>query len=125
MIIGIGIDMCDVGKAKKSVEKGTFLSTYYSDSEWEYFESSGKSKYLIMAEHYAAKGAFLKLVGAGVVNADMSVIEIVHGKYGQPYYRVQGWALEEMRGKGIEKITLSTSHSDEIGVAVAIAERDQ
>lgn len=124
MLVGIGLDMCELGKAKHSVDKGTFLSTYYSDEEWKYFEMSGKSKFLVMAEHYAAKGAFLKLVGTGIVNADMSQIEILHDKYGQPYYNIKGWALEEMKSKGIDKVTLASSHSEDLAIAVAVAEKN-
>ncbi len=124
MIVGMGMDMCDLGKAKRTVEKGTYLSTYYSKEEQDYFEVCGKTKFFVMAEHYAAKGAFLKLVGTGIVNANMSQIEILHDKYGQPYYNIKGWALDEMRNKNIDRMILASSHSDELAVAVAIAERD-
>ena len=60
MIIGIGMDLCDISRMEKLLSDGRFLARFFSAEEQAYIQSKGKSAAQSMAGIYAAKEALAK-----------------------------------------------------------------
>ncbi len=125
MIAGLGIDIIEVKRIRRAVERygARFLKRVYSPSEVKYCEAQRRS-----AEHFAArfaaKEAVLKALGTGArLGLSLSDVEIIHGEMSRPCVRLHGPALERARELGVEAVYVSLSHIGSTAVACAAAER--
>ncbi len=122
MIIGIGIDMIEVGRVKDRVAKEGFKKKVFTEAEISYCENQG-----IPAQHYAArfaaKEAFFKALGTGWRGSmEFNEIEVVHDDSGQPKLRLYGGVLEEAKGKGTKQMHVSLTHLKATAAAVVLLE---
>lgn len=122
MIMGIGIDLCGIGRISSMVGKESFLKKFFSEQERKYVAEKGATADTSIAGIYAAKEAFVKAIGTGIMNADLKAVEIIHTQQGQPRYNLSGWASAEADKKGMVSIYLSITHDNGVAVAVAVAE---
>ncbi|MBR1709415.1 MAG: holo-ACP synthase [Clostridia bacterium] len=117
-IIGIGVDLCDIARMEKAIQKENFLKRVFTPQENAYLESKGKSRAQSAAALYAAKEAVCKALGTGFSGGIMpEQIEVLHTELGAPVIRLHGQAEErfqEMNGKALH---VSLSH--ESGMAIA------
>jgi holo-[acyl-carrier protein] synthase len=91
MIKGIGIDLVDIDKIKKTIKmRGKkFYSRVFSEIEIKIIENAisrnenrGFEK---AAGYFAAKEAFLKAVGRGLFSIPLNKITVLNDESGQPY----------------------------------------
>lgn len=124
MIIGVGIDLIEVSRIKKSVANNeTFLSKVYTDREIAKCRTSS-SEYQCLAARFAAKEAFMKAVGTGWAKGiRWSEIQTLNQESGRPYITLSGKAEEIAAELGVEKINLSLSHIADIASAIVILEK--
>lgn len=122
MIIGIGMDLCSIDRFSSMMGKESFLKRFFSESEREYIAEKGASIDNSIAGIYAAKEAFVKAIGTGIINVDLTAIEIIHTLQGQPQYNLSGWAADEVKKRGITSFYLSITHDSGMAGAVAVAE---
>lgn len=124
MIYGVGIDTIEVGRVRRFLQKQEGLKEkLFSPAEIEYCESktSWAQSY---AARYAAKEAFLKALGAGLVGQfSLRDIEVVKQKLGQPKLILNGQARRVVRRKKIKRIQVSLSHLKQIATAIVVLER--
>jgi holo-[acyl-carrier protein] synthase len=124
MIYGVGIDTIEVGRVRRFLQKQEGLKEkLFSPAEIEYCESkiSWARSY---AARYAAKEAFLKALGAGLVGQfSLRDIEVVNQKLGQPKLILNGQARRVIRRKKIKRIQVSLSHLKQIAIAIVVLER--
>jgi holo-[acyl-carrier protein] synthase len=120
MIIGIGIDIIEISRIKKSIEKygNHFLEKIFTPGEIEYCESKA-SKYQHYAARFSAKEAVAKAMSTGW-NSEFSWqnIEVFNEPTGMPYIRLTG-KLETFLADGKE-LKISMSHSLDYTTCVAI-----
>ncbi len=121
MILGIGIDLCEVERMASLLEKGGFLARYFTEDERAYILGRGQAAAESMAGHFAAKEAGLKALGCGIV-LPLSEIAVTHDALGAPSFILGEKALEKMRAKGGETLHLSITHTERTAAAVAILE---
>jgi holo-[acyl-carrier protein] synthase len=124
MILGIGSDLAQVERIRKSIAQygNRFLNRVYTERERGY--ASGKAN---SAERYAArfaaKEAGMKAIGtgwrSGVTWKDFEVVNEISG---QPTLRLSGVALKISATKGVERIFISLTHTAETAFAVVILE---
>ncbi len=117
MILGTGVDITEVNRIKKAVEKwgSAFLDRIFTEAELNKSRSRGdlgRSLYQHFAGRFAAKEAVFKALGDARLN--WRDIEILNDKEGRPVCRF----LNSM-GKGVEVI-VSISHVKNYAVANAI-----
>ena len=67
MIIGIGTDLCQVQRMSQLLDDGSFLRRYFEQAEQAYILARGACAAQSMAGHFAAKEAFVKALGAGLM----------------------------------------------------------
>ena len=118
MILGVGIDLCEVGRMEKLVEDGRFMKRYFTEAENEYVLGRGRKAAETMAGIFAAKEAFAKAMGTGIT-FELKEAEVVHDERGCPGYRLSGRAAEVAAGS---RFGLSSSHDGGVAGAVCIRE---
>ena len=118
MIIGIGLDLIELTRVKRSMAKNIkIIERILTEKEREIFHSftSESRKIEFLAGRFAAKEAFVKAVGTGISSSySWHDIEIKNKESGQPYLFVPNYE---------EKAHLSISHSTQYAVASVIIER--
>lgn len=124
MIVGVGIDVCEIARMEKLLVDGRFLGRYFSLEEQEYIENKGRCAAASMAGIFAAKEALVKALGTGFTSAQLSDICVLHDPYGAPYYDLRGEFAMHVAQRNITNLHLSITHDGGIAAAVAIAERD-
>jgi holo-[acyl-carrier protein] synthase len=120
MIIGIGIDIIEIDRIKKSVDTfgEHFLNKVYTKSELDYCLAK-YNKYQHLAARFAAKEAIYKAVSSGwEKEVTWKNIEIKNESNGLPVVRFLG-ELSQFIGEDKE-VKISLSHSDNYVTAVAI-----
>jgi len=120
MIIGIGIDIIEISRIKKSIEKfgNHFLEKIFTPGEIEYCESKA-SKYQHYAARFSAKEAVSKAMSTGWNNEfSWQNIEVFNEPSGMPFIKLNG-KLESFLADGKE-LKISMSHSQDYVNCVAI-----
>jgi len=120
MVVGVGIDIIEIERIKKSIEKFNelFLNKIFTQIELEYCLSK-KNKYQHFAARFAAKEAIAKAIATGWSEGfKWKDIEIYNEKNGQPRVKLLG-NLKKFLDEGKElKITMS--HSEHYVTCFAI-----
>lgn len=122
MIFGTGVDIVEISRIKKSVEKwgDKFLNRVFTQKELDYARQR-KFVYQHLAARFAAKEAFFKALGdLSINNIEWRDVEIVNDKYGKPRINLLGSAKRIVAKKRISNIIISLSHTKSYAVANAI-----
>lgn len=115
MIVGIGVDLVDVPRFTRSIERTPrLLERLFSPAERGLRPHS-------LAARYAAKEALIKALGGsdGVHWAD---IEIASEPSGRPVFALSGSTASVVADRGIDALHLSLSHDAGLATAYVIAE---
>ncbi len=120
MIAGIGTDIVEVERIKKSVERygDKFLDKIFTEVELEY-SLNKKSKFLHLAGRFAAKEAVVKALAPCCEKGfNWKDIEIYNDSAGRPFVRLYGKFEEFTAGKF--DVLISISHSENYATAIAL-----
>ena len=123
MIIGVGMDLCEISRMEKLLSDGRFLARFFSAEEQAYIQSKGKSAAQSMAGIFAAKEALAKALGTGIVSGELADICVLHDEHGAPYYDLRGSYAEIAKARQINALFLSISHESGMAAAMCVAER--
>ncbi len=123
MIKGIGVDMVEIDRVRKLIEKDLgFAERIFTPREIAYCESK-----FFKAQHYAArftaKEAFFKALGTGFRGGmGWQDVEVENDPLGKPQLRLAAVALQQFRKRKLKKALLSLSHTREMAVALVVIE---
>ncbi|MDX1952267.1 MAG: holo-ACP synthase [Verrucomicrobiota bacterium] len=126
MIVGLGIDLVEVERIRKSIEKfpERFASRLLSADERAYCFSH-KDPAIHMAARFAAKEAVSKAFGTGIGSElGWQDIEVAKELSGQPLIRLRGKAEKLAQQRLVRRIHLSLTHTSTHAAAVAVLESD-
>lgn len=129
MILGVGIDIVEIERIKKAIDKNSsedssrFLDKMLSQEEIDTFNYK-LNRYEFAAGRFAAKEAVSKAMGSGFRGFDFKDIEIYNDSQGMPFVVLKNKAHEAVKAKGNYKIHLSISHEKNYAVAYALLEVD-
>ena len=124
MIVGSGVDLCEVERIKDAVTRHgrRFLERVYTDREIAYAERKA-NLYERFAARFAAKEAGMKALGTGwrggVAWRDFEVTNLPTGR---PTLQFHGKAAEFAEKLGVKNITLSITHTRVQAMALVILE---
>ena len=121
MIFGVGTDIIEIARVKKAVSKKNFRDNVFTQAEQNYCNARGKNSAASYAARFAAKEAFFKALGTGIITR-LANVEIINDERGAPKIFLLDAAKALVQERGIEKISLSLSHSREFATAVCILE---
>ena len=116
-IYGVGTDIVDIARIKKSIKNKKFINKIFSDKEIKNSKNKLDSYY---AKRFAAKEAFSKALGTGISEGiSFNEISILNNDKGQPYIELIG-KTKIIVNKKIKKRKIYLSLSDEKKYAIAI-----
>jgi len=124
MIVGTGVDLAEVPRIRASIERfgARFIDRIYTSGEIAYVERKA-NRFERYAARFAAKEAGMKAIGTGwkrgVTWRDFEVANLPSGK---PTLRLHGVAAEIASKLGVRNISLSITHTSELGMAHVILE---
>lgn len=114
MIVGIGIDIVELDRIARSIEKPRFMNRLLTEAEREIARTYSTDRRIeFVAGRFAAKEAYAKAIGTGIARGlSWQQIEILPDESGRPIMRAP------FRGR----IHVSISHSERYAVAQVIIE---
>jgi len=119
-IFGIGTDIVNVNRIKKSLKNKNFLNRVFNSKEITKCRKN-INIFNCYSKRFAAKEAFSKALGTGISNGiSFNEIIILNKKSGKPYITLSGQTKRIIERKfKRKKIKISLSLSDEAKYAVA------
>lgn len=122
MIKGIGIDLLEVERIQKAIQKEGFLDRYFTKKEQEMFQQHHMNPQKI-AGNFSTKEAVVKMFGTGFREIRLIDIEVLRDGLGKPIVKLEN-AGEALRLQlGIDNIWVSISNTKGYVTAVAIGEK--
>jgi len=125
MIVGSGVDLAEVPRIRASIERfgARFTERIFTPAEIAYVECKA-NRYERYAARFAAKEAGMKAIGTGWTHGvrwrDFEVTNLPSGK---PTLRLHGVAARVAEQLGVTNVTLSITHTAELGMAHVILEK--
>jgi len=124
MILGVGIDIIDVGRIASSYERfgDRFLNRILLPGEIEYCLSH-KTPGPFLAVRFAAKEAISKAFGTGIgAQLGWQDMEVGRKESGEPFVILHENGEKLLASRGGRIVRISLSHTKEYATAVAILE---
>ncbi len=118
MVLSQGIDIVSVARIKSAIERGgnRFLARVFTRSERSYCHGRAR-----IFEHYAvrfaAKEAFLKVLGDRAASLRLNEIEVCKESSGKPFFRLTPRLRKKAGFSPRAQVALSLSHEKEMAVA--------
>ncbi|MEW9677259.1 holo-ACP synthase [Lentibacillus sp. L22] len=117
MIRGIGLDMIELSRIRRNIERDSgLIERVLTDKEQDKLHSftsiSRKTEFL--AGRFAAKEAFAKAVGTGIGDLSFHDIEVLTGSAGAPEITVKGY--DDVH------VFISITHTKEYAAAQVVIE---
>lgn len=119
MIIGIGTDLCEIGRVQRVLNRHgeRFARKILIESELDRFRQHRKPA-AYLAKRFAAKEAFSKAMGTGIhFPVNWHNVSVENGRSGRPMLRFSAPLEVLLRSRGVTATHLSLT--DEIGMACA------
>ena len=115
MIVGIGVDLVDIGRFERTIERTPRLvERLFSGAERALKPHS-------LAARYAAKEALIKALG-GSDGVHWTEIEVASEASGRPVFSLTGSTAAVLAERGITAVHLSLSHDAGLAAAYVVAE---
>ncbi len=119
MILGIGTDLCEIGRVQRALDRygERFAMRILVEAEMERFLRHRKPA-AYLAKRFAAKEAFSKAMGTGIrYPVNWHNISVDNGRSGKPMLRFSDPLAALLQSRGVAAAHLSLT--DEIGMACA------
>ena len=122
MILGVGTDIIEIKRIQKvfADKEQRVRDRVFTDREWDYCFSM-KQPFTHLAARFAAKEAYFKCLGSGVLA--LHEIEVVKQATGKPGLELHGSTLEAWKEAGAPFLHISLSHNKLMANAVVVMER--
>lgn len=124
MVIGLGADQIEIARIAASIDRfgDRFLQRVFTAGEIAYCRSK-RNAAESFAARFAAKEAGAKALGTGISHGiAWPEIEVVREPSGRPALRWSGRARERASGLGVERASITLTHSRDLALAVVILE---
>lgn len=122
-VLGIGIDMCNIERIKKALERAGFAERVFTDAEIAYAGAQS-----LPARHFAsafaAREALAKAGGWGLGLMGLKSCQVQRTRRGTRFLFSDEFA-KRLAGEGISSVQLSISHEGDMVVAVVVIEGDE
>ncbi len=119
MIAGVGVDVVEIERVARALQKKGFLERVYTPQEQGFVLRKGAAS---AAGLFAAKEAVAKALGTGFTGGIRLLdIEIAHDESGAPRAALHGAALATCGGG---RVLVSISHDGGRAIAFAVRERE-
>jgi holo-[acyl-carrier protein] synthase len=127
MIVGSGIDLVEIGRIQRSMERygQRFLDRVYTAAEQAYCLRKRQAAESLAAR-FAAKEAGAKALGTGISQGvNWLEIEVVREPGGRPALRFHGRAAQFADRLGARRAALSITHTATLAMASVVLEDER
>jgi holo-[acyl-carrier protein] synthase len=124
MIVGSGIDLVEIGRIQRSMERygQRFLDRVFTAAEQAYCLRKRQAAESLAAR-FAAKEAGAKALGTGISQGvNWLEIEVVREPGGRPALRFYGRAAQFALRLGVRRAALSITHTADMAMASVVLE---
>jgi holo-[acyl-carrier protein] synthase len=125
LILGTGIDMVEIERVARSVERygNRFLERVYTAAEIAYCQRKRRNAAESFAARFAAKEAAAKALGTGIgFGVTWREMEVGREPAGRPLLLLHGRAAEIAAARGVRNCSLSITHTATQSMALVILE---
>jgi holo-[acyl-carrier protein] synthase len=125
-VAGLGVDIIEIERMERAIARTPRMITgLFSEQEQAYAKKKSRPA-VQYALFFAAKEAVLKALGTGFLGLGaFTDIEVTHDRYGKPVPLLHGRTKEIADKQGIVDMQLSLSYTRSVGVASAVAIKEQ
>lgn len=118
----VGVDLLRIGELDRLVRRGWFRHLLYSAPERREAGTLAPGRCReFLAGRFAAKEAVLKVLGVGLLaGVPAWQIDIGRTERGAPRVRLTGAAARRAADIGLDRISLSISHKEDLVIAIAV-----
>src|SRR5438874_12286921 len=124
MILGTGVDLAEVHRIREAIGRhgDRFIRRIYTEGEIAYVERKA-NRFERYAGRFAAKEAGMKAIGTGWTHGvRWRDFEVSNLPSGRPTLKLHGEAARIAEQLGVKIISLSITHTAELGMAHVILE---
>jgi len=124
MIVGTGVDLAEVPRIRHSIERfgARFIERIFTPAEIAYVERKA-NRFERYAARFAAKEAGMKAIGTGWRHGvRWQDFEVANLRSGKPTLHFHGVAAKVAEKLGVKNVSLSITHTAELGMAHVILE---
>ena len=124
MIVGTGVDLAEVDRIQRSIERygEKFIKRIFTPGEIAYVERKA-NKFERYAARFAAKEAGMKAIGTGWRHGvTWQDFEVANLRTGKPTLLFHGVAARYAERLGVKNVALSITHTAALGMAHVILE---
>ena len=124
MILGIGVDLVDVERIDRAIERHGehFLHRVFTENEIAYCAKM-RAPGPHYAARFAAKEAVAKAFGTGLgEHLALHEIEVRHAETSAPFIKLHGASAAYAQHRAVRKIHLSLSHTATSAIAQVVLE---
>jgi holo-[acyl-carrier protein] synthase len=124
MILGTGVDLAEVDRIQAAIARygARFIERIYTPAEIAYVERKA-NRFERYAGRFAAKEAGMKAIGTGWKGGvRWQDFEVANLPSGRPTLKLHGEAERIASRLGVKQISLSITHTSELGMAHVILE---
>jgi len=125
MVLGVGTDLIEIRRIEDSIAQfgDRFLHRVFTQGEIAYCQRKKKHASESFAARFAAKEAGAKALGTGISRGiSWKELEVRREIGERPTLHLSGRAADRARSMGVQRLSLSLSHSRDVALAVVIAE---
>lgn len=120
MILGIGIDIIEIGRVGSAVEQEGFVRRVFTAAERAYCDGRGLQRAASYAARFAGKEAVMKAFGTGLAAGSWQDVEILPDESGRPVVSLGGRFGQLAAAMGVTAVHISLSHARDYAAAQAI-----
>jgi holo-[acyl-carrier protein] synthase len=124
MKIRIGIDMQSIDDVEASLTAfgSRYLERVYTRHEIDSSCDDVRLTAVGLANRFAAKEAVMKLLDVSDTPLPWKAIEVQMSPVGRPTISLSGVAAERARRQGVDRLSVSLSHTDRLATAIVVGE---
>lgn len=121
--VGVGIDIVDVRRLQMLYERwqAAFLTRLFTEQEQVVCRNATGYRWYSLAGRFSAKEAVKKILASHGEMARWIDIEILNGRFGEPFINLHGEAKAALQRTGYTSLTLSISHDANMATAMVVA----
>lgn len=127
MVVGLGLDIVDVERVTRMLEREgeRVTSRLLTEREWAYCAGMHTPAQHVAARLAAKEAAFKALAGTEEARGiGWREIEVVHDEHRRPCVVLHGRAAQRARELAVSRTLVTLSHSRQTAGAVVVLERD-
>lgn len=115
-----GIDLVEIDRIRMSVERDArFLMRFFGEEERKLFTAANATERI--AANFAAKEAFAKALGTGIIGFELKEVQALRDEKGAPYFYFCGKAAKIVQERNLI-FSLSLSHTKHYATAMVVAQ---